>query len=238
MVQSILPEIERLPNDWHGAGTLNPEVLRTIVRYATRMNLSHTAETGTGKSTLLFSHLSPEHKVFARDDSGDGNSLRQVLDSPLLNRPPIEFILGPTQQTLPRYAFTRPFQIVLLDGPHGYPFPELEYYYFYPQLDVDALLILDDIHIPTIFRLFEFLREDEMFDCLEVVQTTAFLRRNRAPLFHPLQDGWWLQKFNNSRFPLNLTPAEPAFTQALRRWTPRPVKRLARKILNLARPAR
>ncbi len=149
--------------------------------------MTHTAETGTGKSTLFFSHLSTDHNVFTRDDRGDGNSLRQVVESPLLNRAHVDFILGPTQQRLARYAFTDPLQIVVLDGPHGYPFPEMEYYYFYPHLDVNALLVIDDIHIPTICRLFEFLREDEMFDFLEIVHTTAFLRRNQARCSTPFK---------------------------------------------------
>ena len=88
------------------------------------------------------------------------------------------------------------------DGPHGYPFPELEYYFFYPHLDEDALLVIDDIHIPTIFRLFSFLREEAMFDFLGVASTTAFFRRNSSPAFHPLGDGWWLQNYNKNRFPV------------------------------------
>jgi len=110
--------------------------------------------------------------------------------------------MGPTQETLPRHKFVDRLQLVLLDGPHGYPFPELEYYFFYPHLDEDALLIIDDIHIPTIFRLFSFLREEEMFDFLGVASTTAFFRRNSAPLFNPLADGWWLQNYNRKRYPV------------------------------------
>jgi hypothetical protein len=72
----------------------------------------------------------------------------------------------------------------------------------YPHLDEGALLILDDIHIPTIFRLFAFLREEEMFDFLGVAATTAFFRRNSAPLFDSLGEGWWWQKYNEKRFPV------------------------------------
>lgn len=56
---------------------------------------------------------------------------------------------GPTQLTLPTYKFRQPLQPALIDGPHGYPFPDLEYYYSYQTLDVGALLVLDDIHIKT-----------------------------------------------------------------------------------------
>jgi hypothetical protein len=85
---------------------------------------------------------------------------------------------------------------VLLDGPHGFPFPQLEYYYLYPHLDTGALLVLDDVQIPTIHQLYKFLRRDEMFEEIEVVGHTAFLRRTAAPAFDPLADGWWRQRFN------------------------------------------
>ena len=31
---------------------------------------------------------------------------------------------------------------------------------------------------------------------VEVVEQTAFFRRTAADVFHPLCDGWWLQKYN------------------------------------------
>ena len=103
---------------------------------------------------------------------------------------------GPTQVSLPRHRFTEKLQLVLIDGPHGYPFPDLEYYFLYPHLETGALLILDDIHIPTVHNLFQFLRQDAMFDLEQTVQTTAFFRRTSAPTFDPLGDGWWLQNYN------------------------------------------
>lgn len=35
---------------------------------------------------------------------------------------------GPTQAPLPGHAFTHRLQLALIDGPHGCPFPNLEYY--------------------------------------------------------------------------------------------------------------
>lgn len=224
----LLETVGRLPEDWHGAGSFHSDVLRAFARYGLDRELTYTAETGTGKSTLLFSHLSRDHKVFTYDDTGYTDSLRRVTESPLLNHKQVEFIVGPTQQTLPRYTFTRPLDLVLLDGPHAYPFPEMEYYHFYPHLAENAILIVDDIHIPTIFRLFEFLREDEMFDTIEVIHTTAFFRRNSASMFDPLRDGWWLQGYNTARFPLRYPPAPSTWSGALRRHIPEPLKRIVR----------
>jgi len=199
----ILRDISALPADWHGAGVCESAPLRAIALQGQARRIMHSAETGVGKSTLLLSHLSQHHLAFTKDDTGSHNSLPKVRKSPILKRNVVQFVTGPTQQTLPRHAFADRLQLVLIDGPHGYPFPELEYYFFYPHLDEDALLILDDIHIPTIFRLFTFLREEEMFDFLGVVSATAFFRRNSAPVFDPLDDRWWSQNYNKRRFPIH-----------------------------------
>jgi hypothetical protein len=199
----LLRELTILPEDWHGAGVCGLPPLRAIALYAQKRQIVYSAETGVGKSTLLLSHISQHHTAFALDDTGTSNSLINVRDSPLLRRDCVNFIIGPTQQTLPRYSFTNRLQMVLIDGPHGYPFPEIEYYFFYPQLDEDGLLIIDDIHIPTVFRLFSFLREEKMFDFLGVASTTAFFRRNSSAPFDPLGDGWWMQNYNRKRFPIS-----------------------------------
>jgi hypothetical protein len=226
-ISPIVTEIARLPRDWHLAGSVGPAVLHAIVRHVGARQVSHSLETGSGRTTLLFSHLSQDHKVFAIE--GDNRSISSVRESPLLNRATVEFIEGPTQLTLPRYNFAHSLQVAYMDGPHGYPFPDLEYYYLYPHLEENALLIVDDIHIPTIRHLFDFLREDAMFRVLEVVDTTAFFMRTSAPAFDPLGDGWWLQRYNKRRFPVEGLAAK------LRRkavtWMPQPVKRTIKQIL-------
>ncbi len=128
-------------------------------------------------------------------DNGSG-SIANVRRSPLLRPDVVTFVEGPTQATLPRYQFPEKLQLVLLDGPHAYPFPDLEYYFLYPHLETGALLILDDIHIPTVHNLFQFLRRDAMFALEEVVQTTAFFTRTSAPTFDPFGDGWQQQNYN------------------------------------------
>ncbi len=195
---ALLAEVTRIAPRLHKAGTFSPAALEALVRHASARPLSASVETGSGASTLLLSHLSKAHTVFALD-LGTG-SVRAVQDSPLLRPGVVTFIEGPTQLTLPTHHFTAPLQLALIDGPHGYPFPDLEYYYLYPRLETDALLVIDDIHIPTITNLFDFLRADEMFALEEVVETTAFFRRTPAPTFSPVEDGWWLQGYNQRAF--------------------------------------
>jgi hypothetical protein len=217
-LSSILQEVERIGPDLHLAGTFSTAVLRAIVRNATVSTINHSIETGSGASTLLFSHLSNDHTVFAVD--GGTRSIRSIERSPLLRHEVVTFVEGPTQRTLPCHEFEHRLQLALLDGPHGYPFPDLEYYFIYPHLDPGALLIVDDIHIPTITNLFDFLEADEMFELQEVVDNTAFFRRTSAPTFSPTGDGWETQQYNLRAF---ATSAAERFTGAPAEQTPQPV---------------
>lgn len=206
----LLDALIALPPQWHGEGTLNPVALRAIVRWATapaapQLPLRASVETGTGLSTLLLSHISEHHTVFTVED---GDSYRKVASSPLLCQRSVAFELGPSQLTLPRFSFefgeeAASLDFALIDGPHGFPFPQLEYYYLYPHLHENSLLVLDDIHIPTIYQMFCVLREDSMFDLLEVCGYTAVFRRTAAPTFSPTGDNWWTQPYNTRRYPVN-----------------------------------
>jgi hypothetical protein len=206
-ISPILQEVQRLAPGLHHAGTFSPAGLRAIARHAEAVPIQCSIETGSGASTLLLSHLSSDHTVFALD-FGTG-SIRSIERSPLLRRQVVTFVEGPTQQTLPRHEFKNRLQLALLDGPHGYPFPDLEYYFIYPHLDPGALLIVDDIHIPTITNLFDFLSEDAMFALQEIVENTAFFRRTDAPTFSPIGDGWETQRYNQR--PFARTAAQPVF---------------------------
>jgi hypothetical protein len=197
-LRQLLAEITRIAPNLHKAGTFSQVALEALLRHASSQPIAASVETGSGASTLLLSHLSQSHTVFAID-AGTG-SIRAVEASPLLRRHVVTFVEGPTQRTLPVHRFDVPLQLALIDGPHGYPFPDLEYYFLYPHLDAGALLIVDDIQIPTITNLFDFLRADEMFALQEVVETTAFFRRTDAPTFSPTGDGWWLQAYNKRAF--------------------------------------
>jgi methyltransferase family protein len=193
-MNETLKQIVNLPIDWHPLGGFDSRTAEAIVRICEGRNISESMETGAGKSTLLFSHLSRHHTVFALDEGG---SLSMPLNSPLLRKDAVTAVAGPSQLTLPKHQF-KPLQLALIDGPHAYPFPELEYYYIYPHLAAGALLIVDDIDIPTINNMYQVLRADRMYKEIELVGKTAFLERTTAPLFDPIA-GWWKMQDYNSR---------------------------------------
>ncbi len=217
-VRSRLEAICRLPKDFHEAGVMTAPVLKAIHHHASMMSIRNSVETGCGKSTLLLSWLSDCHTVFTLEAYGDmpSESFVNVRDSNLLRQETVQFILGPSQKTVPKHPFGSPLDLALIDGPHGFPFPMLEYYFLYPHLNRDALLIVDDIHIPTVHWLYRFLEEDAMFDRLEVVEDTAFFRRTDQPTFDPFGDDWWLQAYNSK------------YMKQQGRWSGR-LRRLARR---------
>jgi hypothetical protein len=212
-LSAILAEIIQAAPSLHRAGTFSSRALEAIFVHASQGQISYSAETGSGASTLLFSHLSKRHTVFALEDGTE--SIRAVQTSPLLRAGVVTLIEGPTQLTLPSHRFDGKLQLALIDGPHAYPFPDLEYYYFYEHLDENALLILDDIHIRSVSNLFEFLRADDMFDVTEVVESTAFFRRTSAPTFPRHGDGWWTQGYNRRDF--EVTPVVRGESDELKR---------------------
>lgn len=236
-IADLIHKIAELPSDWHGAGSVQPEVLDGIARHAEQIGpIHHSVETGSGKTTLLFSHLSENHIVFAKDD---GKSITRVKESPLFNAETVTYIEGATQRTLPSYKFNHNVQIALIDGPHGYPFPDLEYYYMYPLIETDGLLLVDDIQIPTITRMFEIIQASDMFELLEVVKDLAFFRRTAASLIDPESCSWPLQGYNKPHYeeiqarkhrkPSKILTTLSALTpDSLKKRTPERVKKIFR----------
>lgn len=185
-MEDLLNRIALLPQDWHGAGTVGRNALYAIARHVKLIGgLRHSAETGSGKTTLLLSALSPQHTVFALDA---GDSIRRVRESELFNAASTVFVEGPTQRTLPpTHVFTKKLSLALIDGPHGYPFPDLEYFYLYPQIETGGLLLVDDIQIPTIRNMFNVIKADPMFELLEIVDgNMAFSGGPPLPALTPL----------------------------------------------------
>ena len=66
-IDEILDSVLALPQNWHGAGSFDRVTIKAIVRHCCSLKITNSLETGSGKSTLIFSHLSPNHKVFAKD---------------------------------------------------------------------------------------------------------------------------------------------------------------------------
>ncbi len=194
----------------HRAGTCSAGPLEKLEWYLVEYFDSRpirSIETGCGASTIVFANYATRHTAYCYDDREfDASSVKYAQDFPGFREDRVDWIFGPTQRTVFEHPPTEQVDLVLLDGPHGYPFPELEYFAFYNWLRPGGILIVDDIHIPTINRFYRFLLEDESFLRHGLASTTAYFQRTNAPAFNMEGDDWWLQRYNAQRFPGRSNP--------------------------------
>ena len=174
---------------FHPWDAMAPSALEALAK---RGPFQFSAETGCGGSTIVLSHISTHHTSFAIEGADRTiTGLRQYSDF----RPDtVIFVEGETKRTLPLHLFEGRLDLVLLDGPHAYPLPQLELVYLFPQVRVGGWVVLDDIQIPSVHELFRFLCKEPSIVLEEVAIRTAFFRKIRECDLGP--DGWQRQGIN------------------------------------------
>jgi hypothetical protein len=88
-LEEICVRIAEIAPSLQSAGTLSRRAFEALFRHATKRRIDHSAETGAGATTLLLSHLSKNHTVFALDAGG---SITNVRCSGLLNHAVVAFV--------------------------------------------------------------------------------------------------------------------------------------------------
>jgi len=174
---------------FHPWDAMAPAALEALAK---RRPFEFSAETGCGGSTIVLSQISKHHTAFAIEGTDQTiTGLRQHSDF----RPEaVVFVEGETKRTLPLYTFDGRLDLALLDGPHAYPLPQLEFAYLFPQIKEGGWLVLDDVQIPSVHELVRFLRKESSMVLEEVAVRTAFFRKVREVDSGP--DGWQHQGMN------------------------------------------
>ena len=174
---------------FHPWDAMAPAALDAILR---RGPFRYTVETGCGGSTMLFSQASERHVAFAIE--GENRTITGLRNQSDLRAERVTFVEGETKSTLPGYAFDERIDLALLDGPHAYPLPQLEFAYLFPHVRMGGWLVVDDIQIPSVHELFRFLKQEPSVVLEEVAVRTAFFRRVLQHETGP--DGWTQQGIN------------------------------------------
>jgi len=174
---------------FHPWDAMSPMALSAILK---RGPFRSSVETGCGGSTIVLSHASDRHTAFAID--GKDRTISELRKQSDLRTGKVTFVEGETKDTLPAYRFESELDLVLLDGPHAYPLPQIEFAYLFPWIRLGGWLVVDDIQIPSVYEIFDFLRKEPPVVLEEVVVRTAFFRRTGAAEHSP--DGWARQGIN------------------------------------------
>jgi Methyltransferase domain len=128
-----------LTNQWK----LSDEELLFISRHVAKS--SRTLETGAGCSTILFAMLGSRHTCIVPDQPLVDRILAFCNEKqiPTAN---LSFIVGISERVLPQLK-DQDFDLVLVDGRHGFPQLFLDWYYAAELLKVGGYVVIDDLHI-------------------------------------------------------------------------------------------
>jgi Methyltransferase domain len=174
---------------FHPWDAMAPPALEALAK---RGPFQFSAETGCGGSTIVLSHISKHHTAFAIE--GAERTITGLRHYSGFRADSVVFVEGETRRTLPPHVFEGRLDLAVLDGPHAYPFPQLEFAYLFPQIRAGGWLVLDDIQIPSVYELVRFLRLESSMVLEEVAVRTAFFRKIRECDLGP--DGWQHQAMN------------------------------------------
>lgn len=183
------PNLVVRASGFHPWDAMAPTALSGILQ---RGPFRSSAETGCGGSTIVLSHASQHHIAFAIE--GQDRTITELRKQSDLRTENVIFVEGETKDTLPGYRFEEQLDLVLLDGPHAYPLPQIEFAYLFPSIRLGGWMVLDDIQIPSVYELFHFLTRESSVALEEVAVRTAFFRRIKVVESGP--DGWAFQGIN------------------------------------------
>lgn len=178
--------------EFHPWDAMAPSALEALAK---RGPFQFSAETGCGGSTIVLSHISAHHTAFAIE--GADRTITGLRQYSGFSADTVTFVEGETKRTLPTHLFHARLDLALLDGPHAYPLPQLEFAYLFPQVRVGGWLVLDDIQIPSVYQLVRFLRLEPFLVLEEIAVRTAFFRKKRECDWGP--DGWQHQGMNRHK---------------------------------------
>src|SRR5258707_6309185 len=106
----------------HAWDAMAPAALSGILQ---RGPFRSSAETGCGGSTMVLSHASEHHIAFAIE--GEDRTITELLKQSDLRTENVIFVEGESKDTLPGHRFEGQMDLVLLDAPHSYPIPQIEF---------------------------------------------------------------------------------------------------------------
>jgi hypothetical protein len=134
-----------------------------------------TIETGAGYTTVLFSALAKHHYCCTSSRSEE-DKIRAYLERIGVPNEKLTFLIGSTDETLPRWGIETLIDFAYIDGCHGYPFPALDWHYIDKHLKVGGTIGMDNVELRPVREHCEFLEENGTYRLAGVVTEGYFVR--------------------------------------------------------------
>lgn len=162
---------------------------------------STTLETGAGKSTVFFAKLGCQHTAIT-PDSGEIARIKDHCTKNGIDLSKVTFLNGPSQDVLPNLEGS--FDFFLVDGGHGFPLPQIDWFYGARLLKVGGVVAIDDVHAWTGAIMRDFLKrdpawsylgtEDYKTSCFRIVQPFKVEEFNEQPYVRAISKRLFLKR--------------------------------------------
>ncbi len=177
-----------VPTSW----SVHPDTLRFL--YQMLKPGMATLETGCGQTTVVFSLAKTRHTCITPSMEETGRIQAYCRN---LNLPEnVIFISRSSDLALPcGDNIPEELDVVFIDGAHRFPLPIIDWYYTAWKLKAGGIVAVDDYTMPSVGVLFDFLRMEDEWEQLRILENTAFFRKLRDP-YIDFEDDWQHQKIN------------------------------------------
>jgi predicted O-methyltransferase YrrM len=170
-----------------------PDVLRFI--YESVAAGSTTLETGSGHTTVAFAMAGANH--VAVTPSEDESKKITEYCTKLGIASTVRFVIEPSDTALPQSEIIpEELDFALIDGAHAFPLPFVDFHYTERRLKVGGIMGVDDIFMPSVRILYDFLQAEDDWELVRQIEDTAFFRRLGRN--ESTGDTWASQKINKA----------------------------------------
>lgn len=154
-----------------------------------------TLETGAGASTVVFAAAKSKH-IAVSPAPAEHERIRSYCSEVGIDTSGVEFVPDTSDVVLPR--LTTALDVAFVDGNHSFPHPVVDFHYISRLLRVGGYLVLDDVPIPSVGVVHEFLLDDPSWQLSSMLDDRAAVWLKVATM--PQEDLWRSHRFNR-RYP-------------------------------------
>lgn len=159
-------------------------------------------ETGAGKSTLLFAKLGGQHIVITPSEN-EVEKIKRLAEKENINLEKVDFKIGFSQDIIPHIIPKNLYDIVFIDGGHGFPIPQIDWQYSAPHIKIGGKLIIDDIDLWTGKILVDFLKNEDGWRLIKILRgrtaifekTKEFIAKEWCDQPYVIKKSFWPQIF-------------------------------------------
>ena len=132
----------------------NEDISRQITAFVKPQ--ARTLETGCGITTVAFAMCGCQH-LCVTPSADEAERVTAFCREHGIDPGSIKFAIGSSAESLPALVTAGPLDMVFIDGAHRFPYPVIDFHYTECRLRVGGFMVVDDVRIPSVRVLYEFL---------------------------------------------------------------------------------